>query len=176
VKRGLAAEFAELDELVVALRVVRACGIERVEAYTPYPVPELDDLLGARPSPLSLVAAAGAICGAAGGYGLQWLLDAYLYPVNAGGRPPHMPLAFVIIALEMGFLVAGLAVFFGNLYTARLVTLWAPIADTEGFESATRAGFWLALDAADPRYDERALSTALRATGPTRLQRFGGEP
>lgn len=175
-RRGIAAEYDELHDLVRAVRIVRARGLEKLEAYTPYPVPELDDLLGAPRSPMSLVAAIGAIAGAAGGYALQWLLDAYLYPVDAGGRPAHMPLAFVIITLEMGFLFGGLAVFFGNLAAGRLVTLWEPIADLEGFASATRAGYWLAIDADDPRYDAPSLAAALRTTAPTSLQLFGGPP
>ena len=174
-RRGIAAEYDELPDLVGAIRAVRARGIERVEAYTPYPVPELDDVLGAKPSPLSYVTAAGALFGALGGYGLQWLLNAYLYPVNAGGRPPHMPLAFVIITIEMGFLFGGLAAFFGNFVASRLPQLWEPIADADGFASATRAGFWLAVDADDPRYDAPALAAMLRASHAKRLELFGGE-
>jgi hypothetical protein len=45
----------------------------------------------------------GAVAGA---YGLQWLLNAYLYPLDAGGRPAHFPLAFVPITFEMGVLFA----------------------------------------------------------------------
>jgi hypothetical protein len=173
--RGIAAEYDELRELVAAIRAVRARGIDRVEAYTPFPVPELDEVLGAKPSPLSFVAAIGAVLGAGGGYALQWLLNAYLYPVNAGGRPPHMPLAFVIITIEMGFLFGGLAVFFGAFVAARLAKLWEPIADADGFASATRAGFWLAIDSADPRYDAPSLAATLRATRPKRLELFGDE-
>jgi len=175
-KRGMAAEYEELAGLVAAIRAARACGIAKLEAYTPYPVPELDEVLEAKPSPISFLAAAGAIFGAAGGYFLQWLLDGHLYPVNAGGRPPHMPLAYVIITIEMGFLFGGLFVFFGNLVAARLVRLWRPIDDAEGFESVTRAGYWLAIDAGDPRYDAPSLAAALRATQPRRLELFGGAP
>lgn len=175
-RRGIAAEYDELRTLVAAIRAIRARGIDRVEAYTPYPVPELDDILGAKPSPLAFVAAAGAVFGAMGGYALQWLLNAYLYPVNSGGRPAHMPLAFVIITIEMGFLFGGLFVFFGNFIASRLTRLWEPIADADGFESVTRAGFWLAIDSADPRYDAPSLAATLRATHPKRLELFGGEP
>jgi hypothetical protein len=174
-KRGLAVEYDQLRDLVTGIRAARERGLARLEAYTPYPVPELDELLGARPSPLAIITGLGAICGAAGGYFLQWLLNAYLYPVNAGGRPPHMPLAFVIITIEMGFLLGGLSAFFGCLGLARLFKLWRPVDDLDGFESHTRAGYWLAIDADDPRYDAPSLAAALRQTSPKRLQLFGGE-
>ncbi len=173
-RRGIAAEYDELRDLVAAIRLARGRGLERIEAYTPYPVHELDEVLGRKPSTMAFVAAAGAIFGAGGGYFLQWLLDAYLYPVNAGGRPPHMPLAFVIITIEMGFLFAGLFVFFGALIASRLTRLWEPVAEADGFASATRAAFWLAIDAVDPRYDAPSLAAALRATHPRRLELFGG--
>jgi hypothetical protein len=172
-KRGIAAEYDDLAGLVAAIRAARARGIAKIAAYTPYPVPELDEVLEAKPSPLWFVAAAGAIFGAGGAYFLQWLLDGYLYPVNSGGRPAHMPLAYVIITIEMGFLFGGLFVFFGNLFAARLVRLWRPIDDADGFESVTRAGYWLAIDAGDPRYDAPMLAAALRATQPKRLELFG---
>jgi hypothetical protein len=172
-KRGIAVEYDELAGLVGAIRLVRGRGLDKLEAYTPYPVPELDELLGAKKSPLSYVAAIGATFGAVSGYFLQWLLDAYLNPVNSGGRPPHMPLAYVIITIEMGFLFGGLFVFFANFATARLVKLWEPIADADGIASATRAGYWLAVDADDARYDAPSLAAALRGTQPRRLELFG---
>jgi hypothetical protein len=176
VKRGIAVEYDELRDLVAAIRAARERGVVRLEAYTPYPVPELDALLGAPPSPLAIVTGLGAICGAAGGYFLQWLLNAYLYPVNSGGRPPHMPLAFVIITIEMGFLFGGLSAFFGCLGWSRLFALWRPVDDLEGFESETRAGYWLVIDAGDPHYDAPSLAAALRETSPKSLQMFGDQP
>jgi len=173
VKRGIAVEYEELAGLVGAIRLVRARGLEKLEAYTPYAVPELDELLGAKRSPMSYVAGVGALFGAVGGYFLQWLLNAYLYPVNSGGRPPHMPLAFLIITIEMGFLFGGLFAFFGNFIVSGLTKLWEPIADADGFASATRAGYWLAIDADDPRYDAPSLAAALRGTHPKRLELLG---
>jgi hypothetical protein len=173
VRRGIAAEYETLSSLVAAAHAVRARGVVGVEAYTPFAVPELDHVLGAKPSPMAIITGIGATCGALGGYGLQWLLNAYLYPVQSGGRPPHMPLAFVIITIEMGFLLGGLAAFFGCLAVARLVKLWDPVFDIPGFESETRASYWLAVDADDPRYDAPAIAAALRQADATRVERFG---
>jgi hypothetical protein len=107
------AEFEEPAELVRAIERIRAAVPVRVEAYTPYPVPEIEQALAARPSRLSTAVLIAGFTGACGAYGLQWLLNAYLYPLNAGGRPPHMPLAFVPITFEMGVLFAGLTALSG---------------------------------------------------------------
>jgi hypothetical protein len=165
------AEYADPAALLAAIRQLRAAGALRLEAYTPYPIHELDAALGQRRSPLAIAAGIGGLLGALGGYFLQWYLVAYLYPVDLGDRPPHMPLAFVIITIEMGFLFGGLTVFFACLFAARLFKLWDPVFDAEGFESHTRAGFWLAVGDADPAFED-----VLRRTAPLRVSRFGGRP
>lgn len=173
-RRGIAVEVADERALVGLTRALRERGLARLEAYTPYAIPQLDGVLGARRSPMAIVSALGAFCGALGGYALQWLLNAYLYPVDAGGRPPHMPLAFVVITVEMGFLFGGLAAFFGCLAAGRLVRLWEPIQDVEGFGSATRAGYWLAIDAEDPAFDRPAVEAVVAEAKPLRHAWFGG--
>jgi len=173
-RRGIAAEYGSQDELIVAIRRLRARGITRLEAYTPMPSDAIDAALGQKRSPLAIAAGAGGLLGAATAYFLQWLLVAYLYPVDAGGRPPHMPLPFAIITVEMGFLFGALVVFVAFVVASRLFALWQPIFDVPGFESATRAAFWIAVDASDPRWDRDAVIDLVLATRATRVHGFGG--
>jgi len=166
---GLAAEYADEHALVAAIRALRARGIGPMEAYSPIPSHAIDKALGEPRSPLAIAAGIGAIAGAGGAYALQWLLVAYLYPVDTGGRPPHMPLPFTIITIEMGFLFAALATFVAFLVASRLVTLWHPMFEVPGFESATRDGWWLAVGTVDTTAED-----VLRATEPLHVHRFGG--
>ena len=161
----IAAEYADPAALANAIRTLRERGFDQIEAYTPVPVPELDGVLGRRRSPLAIAAGLGGLGGVIGGYGLQWLLDAYLYPVDTGGRPPHMPLAFVPISIEMGCLFAGVCVFLAWLFSARSFRLWAPIDEMPGFASATRDGFWLAVETDWPGLALEALAR----TAPLRI-------
>jgi hypothetical protein len=139
----LYAEFDEPETLIRALSAVRAWGPAHVEAYTPYPVPEIERALAARPSRLSYAVFAAGIGAAIGAYALQWLLNAYLYPLNAGGRPTHFPLAFVPITFEMGVLFASLTAFAGVVVGGRLLRLWTIDSEAEGIESASKVHFWL---------------------------------
>lgn len=148
--RGVIVELAGEDALLAAARELRAREVTRIEAYTPYHVRELDEVLGARRSGLSAAAALGALGGIVAAYALQWWFAASLYPIDSGGRPPHMPLANVPIAIEMGFLGAGLAVVAALLWRATLLRWWHPLFEVPGSASATRDGFWLAVDARDP--------------------------
>jgi hypothetical protein len=173
-RRGVAAEYADKDALLVAIRAIRARGFTDLETFTPCPVHEIDEALAAKRSPLALAAGIGGLAGAIGGYFLQWLLVAYLYPISAGSRPPHMPLPFLIITIEMGFLIGGLTVFVAFFIASRLLKLWDPVFEVPGFESATRAGFWLAIGARDPKWNRDDVIDALRGTGAAQIHGFGG--
>ena len=171
-KRGIAAEFPSEAAIVGAIRTLRADRAlreHRIEAYSPIPSHAIDNALGARRSPLAFAAGIGGLFGAFCGYFFQWLLVAYLYPVDVGNRPPHMPLPFTLITIEMGFLLGGITVTVAFIVASRLFKLWEPIFDVPGFESATRAGFWLAVDASDP-----AIVTTLRDAGAIQIHGFGG--
>ncbi|HVV85804.1 MAG TPA: DUF3341 domain-containing protein [Kofleriaceae bacterium] len=172
-KRGVAAEYADADALVAAARAVRGHGYAAIGAYTPVHVRELDEVLEAPRPRLAIAAGVGAVVGAVAAYALQWWMEAYLYPVVSGGRPGHMPLPFLLITIEMGFLLGALGIVGAFMVAARLLTLWDPIFDVGGIESATRAGFWLAVSADDPRWQREELDELLRATGARAVHPFG---
>jgi len=147
------AEFTDPGALAGAIAQVRTWGAARLEAYTPYPAPEVERALGAPPSRLSIAVLAAGLGAAAGAYGLQWLLNAYLYPLDVGGRPPHFPLAYVPITFEMGVLFAALTAFASVLVRGRLLRPWHPVFEIEGIESATETRCWLEIEppaGADP--------------------------
>src|SRR5690606_38456228 len=129
-------------------------GTTKLDAYTPYPLDSVERALGLQRSRLPKLCAAAAFLGASAAYLLQWYLEAHLYPLNSGGRPVHFPLAFFIITFEMGVLAAGLTAFFGVLFTCRLLTLWDPVDEIAGFESATNHRYWLVVTGHDARGDD----------------------
>jgi Alternative complex III, ActD subunit len=173
----LLAEYRDEDAIAGAIRRLHDAGYRRLEAYLPFPSHEVEHALAARRSRLPLAIFVCGICGACGGYALQWLLVAYLYPLDAGGRPPHFPLAFVIITFEMGVLFAALCAFFGTLALGRLVRLTDAVQGTPGFESVTRDRFWLEVSLADPAAaDGKRTRDLLHATGALRIELVGPAP
>jgi hypothetical protein len=170
----LLAEFATPAQLAAAIRGLQEQGYRRLEAYLPYPAPEVDRALGGRPSRLP-VAVFLAGMGAAGfTYFLQWYLIAYLYPLDVGGRPPHFPLAYVVITFEMGVLGAALLCFAAVLALGRLVRLTDDVQSAEGFESATGDRFWLEVSAGDPAFHVERTRAELSDLGALRIEASGG--
>jgi ActD protein len=165
------AEYEQPAALARAIADVRAWGDARFEAYLPYHVPEIEAALAARPSRLSRIVLVAGLGAAAGAYGLQWLLNGYLYPLDVGGRPTHFPLAFVPITFEMGVLFAALAAFAAVLWRARLLRLWYPSSDVEGIESATGWKFWLEIEPLAPGADIDELVRVLKRSGPSLIRR-----
>lgn len=170
----LLAEFPTEAQLAAAIRNLRGLGHRRLEAYLPFPSHEVEDALARPRSRLPIAVFVAGIGGASGAYALQWLVNAYLYPLIAGGRPPHFPLAFVIVTFEMGVLFAGLCAFLGTLVLGRLIRLLDDVQGTPGFESATRDRFWLEVSAADPAFDAEATPGVLARAGASRVERVEG--
>jgi Protein of unknown function (DUF3341) len=172
------AEFADPEAAARAIEQVRAqvhAGDHVwLEAYTPYPSREIEHALRARRSRLAAAVFAAGIGAAAAAYALQWLLNAYLYPLDVGGRPPHFPLAFVPITFEMGVLFAALTAFAGVLVGGRLVRLWHPSRDVHGIESATHTSFWLEIETDAPAAEVERLIRLVRDAGAIAIVRAGG--
>jgi hypothetical protein len=167
-KRMLLAEFETPSALAAALRELRRLGYRGLKAYTPYSTPEVREALELPGSRVPLLVLVCGLLGAGGAYFLQWYLVGHLYPLSVGGRPAHLPSAFVPITFEMGVLLAGFAAFFGVLGFARLVRLWRPVFEVDGFESASVDKFWLRIDGSDPLFDEVAIDGVLARFAPTR--------
>jgi hypothetical protein len=147
------AEFSDAAALAAAISQLRARGYRELDAYTPYSTEEVREALAWQRSRLSWLVLLGALLGGAGAYLLQWYLVAFLYPLNVGGRPPHMPLAFVPISFEMAVLGGAVAAFLSVLVGGRLLRWWDPVFEAEGFETASVDRFWLEVRDADPRFD-----------------------
>src|SRR5689334_19438114 len=84
---GLMAEFETPGELVAAARKTREAGFKKFDAYTPYPIHELDDAMDLHDNRVSLFTLIGGIIGCAAGFGLATWVSAVAWPLNIGGRP-----------------------------------------------------------------------------------------
>jgi hypothetical protein len=166
-KTSLLAEFPDAHSLASAARRLRRRPGLTLDAYTPYSSEEVREALALPPSRLPYLVFLAACLGAGFAYWLEWYTNAHQYPLNVGGRPPHMPLAFVPIAFEMGVLAAAVAAVAGVLVLGKLVRLWDPVFEVPGFEAASVDRFWLRVDAAG-ELELSAIEAELEASKPIR--------
>jgi hypothetical protein len=147
---GLLAEFPSADALCAAARHARANGYTRVEAYSPFAIEGLDDIVGADKSWIAPLTLLGGILGGAGTYFLQWYAAVVDYPINIGGRPLHSWPAFIPATFEITILGAAVAAVLAMLVLNGLPRLYHPLFEVEEFELASRNRFFLCLPAHDP--------------------------
>lgn len=169
----LLAEFPSDDAAASAIRLLRQRGFTELDVYAPFPSHAVEDALEPRRSRLPFAVFVAGLCGAGGAYLLQWLLVAKLYPLVVGMRPPHSPLAFVIITFEMGVLLAGVTAVISILVLGRLVRLLDAVQGTPGFESVTRDRFWVEVLRRDTTFDDETTPQLLRDLGATRVEAAG---
>lgn len=151
---GTIAVFATADALRQAAARLRDLGFHAVDAYTPYPVEGIADIVRPRRQVvLPMLMFAGAVAGAAWGYWIQYWDEAVDYPLIVGGRPYNSWPAFAVGTFEFMLLVAIFVGFIGILAASRLPQLYHPIFNAEGIVRASRDRFVLCVAARDPSYE-----------------------
>ncbi|MEX2615238.1 MAG: DUF3341 domain-containing protein [Alphaproteobacteria bacterium] len=160
---GLLGEFPDPETLTSAARRMRESGYRRMDAFSPFPIDGLAAALGMRKTRLPWVVLAGGVIGAAATYGLVWYSLAIDYPINVGGRPLHAWTPFVVLAFEGGILGAGLSAFFGMLAANGQPEYYHPVFNAKKFSYARGGGFFLLVEAADPRFDRAEVARNLAA-------------
>jgi len=118
-----------------------------LDIHSPYPLHGADEALGLRRSTVPLVALVGGVTGAVTGYGIQWYMAAYDWPLNVGNRPPHSAPAFIPVTFELGVLFAALSIFLGLLFAYfRFPRVHHPVFEVEAFRSASIDALWLSAE------------------------------
>jgi hypothetical protein len=150
---GILAEFDTATQLVDAARKVRDAGYRKTDAFSPFPLHEIDEALGIKRSILPYLIFAGGITGLLGGFGLQYFVHVIDWPLIVGGRPHLSIPAFVPPAYELTILLAAFVAVFGMLFLNGLPSPYHPVFNVPRFALATREKFFLVVEAADEKYD-----------------------
>jgi len=162
---GLMAELGGPDELVAAAEKLRDAGYTRLDAFTPYPIEELSETVARRRSKVPLITFLGGLVGALTGFFLQYWSQVIVYPMNVGGRPHNSWPAFIVVTFELTILFASLSAVVGMILVNGLPRPYHPVFNVEGFERATRDGFFLTVEAEDPQFDRDRTGEMLRSLG-----------
>jgi hypothetical protein len=163
---GLMAEFDNPTALVAAARQAREAGFTKIEAYSPYPVEELNEALALPRNRVPLVVLLGGLSGLAAGYALQYWASVIAYPLNIGGRPLHSMPAFIVPTYEMTILFAALGAVVGMIVLNGLPMPYHPVFNVPAFEAASSDRFFLTIETADPKFDLKATREFLEGLHP----------
>lgn len=167
---GLLADFGHPDAMLDAARAAHAAGYRRIEAYSPFPVEGIEEVLEHRSNRSYWFGVVGALVGVAIGLGMQIYAN-LSYPLEIGGRPLIALQSFSIVTFLLMVSFATIFAVFGLLWLCRLPLLWHPLHEASAFDRATDDRFLLCIRADDPLYDETgtALWLAERAVSVTEV-------
>ncbi len=150
---GLLAEFDGPDELLKAARDTYAEGYRKMDAYSPMPIHDLSESMGYDKHRVPTIVLICAILGACFGFGLQYWVSVIDYPLNVGGRPLLSWPSFIPVTFELGVLFSAFGALIGMLILNGLPRPYHPVFNVPNFERASGDGFFLCIEAEDPKFD-----------------------
>jgi len=164
---GYLAEFESPQALVDAAEKVREAGYTKTDAFSPFPIPEIDDALGIKRSILPWIILAAGIFGGVGGFSMEWFANVVHYPINIGGRPPNSWPMFIPITFELTILfsafTAGIAMLLMNGFPKH----YHPVFNVQSFsERGSTSGFFLCIEEADDQFDRTKTREFLQSLNP----------
>ncbi len=162
---GIMAEFPDPDSLLDAVKEVKRQGYKHFEAYTPYPIEDLDEVIGGF-NPIPLLVLLGGFTGAATAWTMEYYIAAIDYPLNIGGRPLNSWPAFIVIMFELTVLFAAGSAFFGTLAFCGLPRPHFPLFNVPRFAAASRDSFFLCVEAADAIFEPARTAELLESLNP----------
>jgi Protein of unknown function (DUF3341) len=167
-------EFGSGDLAVAGARFLRQRGMKRLNAFTPYPLLELEDALGIeRPWLIPVLVLLGASLGGTLAFVVIWWTAAVNYPLNVGGRPLNSFVADIPIMFELSVLGASLTAFVLCLALSGIPRLSHPLESLPGFERTSIDRFWIGVSDTGALNDA-SLPDELQQIGALRVHRFTG--
>ncbi len=153
---GLLAEFDTPTQLVDAANKIREAGYTKTDAFSPFPIHEIDEALGVKRTILPFLVLGGGAVGLLSAQALVFYVHVLEYPIIVGGRPFFSLPSFIPPTFELTILFAAFAGVFGMLLLNGLPQPYHPVFNVPRFALATREKFFLLIETKDPKfnYDE----------------------
>ena len=162
---GLMAEFDDATALVEATRRTYDAGYRKVDAYSPFPIEPAWEALHADDRRVQLFVLIGGITGCLAGFGLCYWTQVIAYPLNIGGRPFNSWPSFIPVTFETTILFAAFTAVIGMIALNGLPMPYHPVFNVPRFSRASQDGFFLAIEAADPKFDRSRTFEFLKNLG-----------
>ncbi len=162
---GVLGEFASPGDLLRAAKKVRDAGFQRFDCHSPFPIHGMDEAMGLKRSIMGYIVGVGTVLGGIGGMTLQWWVATKAEPVIVAGKPLFSWQAFIIITFALFVLLGAFSAVFGFLHVARLPRLHHPVFYSDRFEKFSTDGFFLSLEADDPKFDQDTAQQLLKEAG-----------
>lgn len=161
---GMMGLFETPAALYHAAEELRDAGYKGIDAMTPFPVHGLERALGLPRSKLPWLVLGGGATGLSSGILLTWYVN-WDYPINISGKVPFSWPIYIPVYFELTILLSALTCFFGLWILCKVPTFFHPTMRHKSFPRATDDGFFLTVEATDPKYDPAETRSLLEKLG-----------
>lgn len=162
---GMLAEFGTADALLEATRSAREDGFRKIDAFSPYPIEGMSDVLALKGDHrIGWITLAGGTFGFLGMLSIQLFVN-WDYPIEVGNRPLYAWPAFFVVDFELMILCAVLFAVIGMFVLIGLPKLYHPLFGAPRFGLASEDRFFLYIDARDPKFDPKQTRSFLGSLG-----------
>jgi len=163
---GLLAEFDTPTELVDAANKIREAGYTKTDAFSPFPLHEIDEALGIKRTILPILVFFGGITGLLSGLALQIFVHYFDYPIIVGGRPFISIPSFIPPTFELTILFASFTAVGSMLLLNGLPQPYHPVFNVPRFALATREKFFLLIETKDSKFNYDETKSFMQSLNP----------
>jgi hypothetical protein len=153
VLHGFLAEFDSAQQLLDATTRAREAGFTRTEAYSPFPIHGMEKAIGFNERLIPKFVFVAGLIGGSSAFAFQYWASAIAYPLNIGGRPYFSWVSFIPVSFELTILFAAFTAVISMLALNGLPQPYHPVFNAPSFVRASQDRFFLAIEAADPKFD-----------------------
>jgi hypothetical protein len=126
----------------------------------------VSEAIGFRRTFVPLLVLGGGVTGLLAGFVLQYYVSVIAYPLNIGGRPLFSFPSYIPVMFELTILLAALGAVGGMIILNRLPMPYHPVFNVARFARASQDGFFLCIEASDPKFDRNRTRRFLESLKP----------
>jgi hypothetical protein len=159
--KGIVGIWNDDKVMISAARKSREAGFQYIEAITPFPLHEIDGILGIPRSPLPWVTFVMGLTGCSLGVWFTWWASSVSWALNIGGKPFMSFPAFIPVIFELTILFAALSSVVGCFAMCGLPKIDPPIIDPD----LTSHKFALFIPSTDKNYNQQKIEALFKEQG-----------
>lgn len=167
---GVLAEYDTPAQLLSASKKVRDAGYSKWDTYSPFPVHGIERAMGIKMTVLPWIVLGAGLTGLTTAIVMQWWMNAYDYPWLVSGKPIWSIPANVPIMFELTVLFSAITTLVGMLMLNGLPHPSHPLDLKKRFARSTDDKFFVVIEAADPKFDEKETRALLEETHPVVIE------
>lgn len=164
---GIGGEFDSAGSLMQAAEKIRDLGFKKWDVHTPFPVHGMDAAMGLGKSWLSGPVLVGGATGTLTAALLTFIPSWGIYPMIVHGKPFDWRVlpAFFPIFFELTVLFAAFSTVIALLVMDQLPKWYHPVFNWDHFKKVTDDGFFIVIEARDPKFSEVKTRELLESLG-----------